>query len=391
MPIDYLSYQQNVASPLQQSLAGYQTGVGIRKQQAQQAQVELQQQQALQMRTDLASLAMKEDAGAEDYAQVMTKYPTMSEHFKRAWDVLSTEQQKVKQGQALNVFSALSAGQNDMAKKMLEEQKTAAENAGLKNEADSAEALLSLVEANPEAAKTSAGLLLSSTMGPEKFAETWTKLQSEQRERELQPGAIKKQAVDLGLTEAQVSKTLVNVKKLGAEAQKAVLELEAMSDGQTKIIDPIKRFEKEGSLRNEYTRRIKAYTESKRTYENMKASVNEGGPGDVALVTSFMKMLDPGSVVRETEFATARDTAGLLTRLSNIATKLRKGDFLSSDQRNQFVKLAGKYLDAAEKQQQAERKGIEKVVENYGLNGENVFSDLQPSYMKFATPTTGTP
>ena len=54
------------------------------------------------------------------------------------------------------------------------------------------------------------------------------------------------------------------------------------------------------------------------------------------MITGFMKMLDPGSVVRETEFATARDTAGLFERLTNEATKIAIGT--TKTRRNSAVK-----------------------------------------------------
>lgn len=84
-------------------------------------------------------------------------------------------------------------------------------------------------------------------------------------------------------------------------------------------------------------------------------------------------MLDPGSVVRETEFATARDTAGLFTQLENRLQKAKDGQLLKPDQRKQYVDLAKKYLEAAQKKADQEKKDLGVVVKNYKLNPENVF------------------
>jgi len=84
-------------------------------------------------------------------------------------------------------------------------------------------------------------------------------------------------------------------------------------------------------------------------------------------------MLDPGSVVRETEFATARDTAGLYTRLENSLKKAESGQFLQANQRNEFVNLAKQYLDSAQKKAGEEKKALGVVVKNYKLNPDNVF------------------
>lgn len=185
---------------------------------------------------------------------------------------------------------------------------------------------------------------------------------------------LKKKAADLGLTQAQTGSALAQSKKLGLETAKAVLELEALkaSGGA----DPAKTFDQEEKLRKEYQNRTKVYGELGSTFSNIKASAEaKTGPGDIALITGFMKMLDPGSVVRETEFATARDTAGLFERLQNQATKLQSGQLFSLDskQRQEYVTLAKQYLDSAQKKANDDKKAMGIVVKNYRLNPENVF------------------
>jgi hypothetical protein len=185
--------------------------------------------------------------------------------------------------------------------------------------------------------------------------------------------AIKKRAADLGLTTAQTNQALASTKKLNAEIQRAALELEAIKNGTG---DPKEKFTQEEKIRKEWQGRSKVYGELGGIYSNLKASADaKTGPGDIALITGFMKMLDPGSVVRETEFATARDTAGLFERLTNQATKIQSGQLFSLDskQRGEYVALAKQYLDAAEKKAEQEKKDLNIVVKNYKLNPENVF------------------
>jgi hypothetical protein len=78
-------------------------------------------------------------------------------------------------------------------------------------------------------------------------------------------------------------------------------------------------------------------------------------------------------VVRETEFATARDTAGLFTQLQNRLEKAQNGQLLSPKQRQEYVALSQKYLDSAQKKANQEKKDLGIVVKNYKLNPENVF------------------
>jgi hypothetical protein len=185
---------------------------------------------------------------------------------------------------------------------------------------------------------------------------------------------LKKKSADLGLTNAQTNSALATTRKLNTEISKAVLELEALK--ATGGVDPDKKFTQEEKIRKEWQGRSKVYGELGGIYSNLKSSADaKTGPGDIALITGFMKMLDPGSVVRETEFATARDTAGLFERLTNQATKIQSGQLfaLDSKQRQEYVALAKQYLDAAEKKAEQEKKDLGIVVKNYKLNPENVF------------------
>lgn len=410
MAIDYLSYQQTV-SPLNSAIAGYQAGAAIgqnqinqevamqERQKAIQAE-QLKRQQTMQMQTDLASLSKNPNAGAKEYSEMILKYPDMKDHFEQSFSMLSEEKKAANQSQALSLFSALDAGQVDVAKNLVERRMQAAKNSGDEEGAAMASAMLQLVSTSPEAAKTSAGLLLSASMGPDKFASTWDELQTQDRENKLLPLQIKKVSSDLGLTEAQTAKTLKEVDKLGVEAQKAVLELEAAKSGKTPPMDASKRFESEKKLRDEYLKRTANFVEGTRNLNIIESSAaDESGAGDIALITSFMKMLDPGSVVRETEFATARDTAGVVDQLKNALSKAENGEFLQPAQRKAYARLSKKYLEEARKQQDKVKSDMTVIIENYGLEGDNVFgieeeqtevierpqTAVQPSYMKYAT------
>jgi len=185
---------------------------------------------------------------------------------------------------------------------------------------------------------------------------------------------LEKMAADLGLTNAQKNKVLVDTSKSSIEVKKAALELEALKASGG--VDPAKNFEQEEKLRKEYTKRTEKFGEVSTILSNLEASANaKNGPGDIALITGFMKMLDPGSVVRETEFATARDTGGLYQKLLNNSQKLQSGQLfaLDSKQRAEYVALAKQYHDASQKKAGEDKKALGVVVKNYKLNPDNVF------------------
>lgn len=107
----------------------------------------------------------------------------------------------------------------------------------------------------------------------------------------------------------------------------------------------------ERDLRKDYygTDVVKTYNKVRDAYERVRTSATAAdGPGDVALIFNYMKMLDPGSVVREGEFATAENSGGVGAQVANIYNKLLSGERLPPQLREKFVKLADSlYMETA--------------------------------------------
>tara|TARA_S200002703_G_scaffold139252_1_gene129868 strand:- start:347 stop:1672 length:1326 start_codon:yes stop_codon:yes gene_type:complete len=75
------------------------------------------------------------------------------------------------------------------------------------------------------------------------------------------------------------------------------------------------------------------------------------GAGDIAAVFTFMKSLDPESVVREGEFKAAAGAGGLMAAFVNQANKALTGEFLTNDTRFKLLQTAREaaksYVDSA--------------------------------------------
>jgi hypothetical protein len=195
-PIDY---SIDVKSPFDAAMEGYKYGLDIRLQQEKEQAAARLNQQALQMQQDLGQFSSKVRSGAasaDDYAGIIARYPALSEHFKRAHDVQSEEQQRNTIGVASQVFSALQSGQEDIAKQLVDQQRQAAKNSGNAAAYNKADALYKNIDADPRGALNSAGMYLASVMGPKDFSSNF--------------GAI--------------FKTPQEAEKLSAEAQKAKVE-----------------------------------------------------------------------------------------------------------------------------------------------------------------------
>lgn len=397
-PINYLAAmpQDDFLSGL---AGGLKFGAGLRQMQseAEAQQFRLQQQQ--QMQSDLSALAANPAATGRDYAAMMTRYPALSENLKRAWDAQSADQQQGSLSTLAQVTAALHAGRPEVGAQVMRDQATALRNSGDVQGAKTMEDMARLSELDPDVARMQAGLMAAAIPGGDKILNGLTGMRAEQRAAELQPfkrrqeeaGARKaeseatikgveagaapeqqrldllKLGADIGLTKAQTTQALKQTEKLGAEVQK--LAVEASGAGG---LDPEKRFDFESKLRKEYSSQTSGFQEMKEAWERINAS-QDNAVGDLSLIFGYMKMLDPGSVVREGEFATAQNAAGVPERLLNIYNKVRSGERLSAGQRSAFRGQAKGLLDGAAKREKTVRDGIDQVVKSYRLNPDNVF------------------
>lgn len=185
-----INYMINVPDPTQDVMRGIQQGVslaggmaGLKTQKAQQelaqakqGQVEQEQMQFQALQRDLSGLAANTNPSAKDFTDVMIKHPQLAGHLKQSYDVKSQAQKDQAIKESSSIYSAIQSGNTPLAIKMLEQKQEAAENSGLTTEADGAKAMIQIINMNPDAAKTTAGLFLASSMGADKFPEMFDKI-----------------------------------------------------------------------------------------------------------------------------------------------------------------------------------------------------------------------
>jgi hypothetical protein len=106
-----------------------------------------------------------------------------------------------------------------------------------------------------------------------------------------------------------------------------------------------------------------------------KAANNPGtvtAQDDIALIFAYMKMLDPGSVVREGEFANAQNTAGIPERVVNAYNRALKGTRLSDRQRAEFFNTATLVMESYSTQYANESDRYRALTKSYDLNPDRV-------------------
>ena len=106
------------------------------------------------------------------------------------------------------------------------------------------------------------------------------------------------------------------------------------------------------SLRKEFVglQPVKDFSKQASAYGRVIASAEDpSAAGDLALIFNYMKVLDPGSTVREGEFATAQNAAGVDQRTLSLYNRVTKGTRLTEQQRADFADRATRlYQDASD-------------------------------------------
>lgn len=144
------------------------------------------------------------------------------------------------------------------------------------------------------------------------------------------------------------------------------------------------RFKRAKDIRGEVAKATSDFDKVAQAAARVQASAVEASPaGDLALVFNFMKILDPGSVVRESEFRSAAAAKAWLVKMeeSGITVpaivadwirKATKGTILTPQQRRDFVERAGKLFEAQEQVNKSTIGGFIKLGERFNLAPEDI-------------------
>ena len=165
-------------------------------------------------------------------------------------------------------------------------------------------------------------------------------------------------------------------------AEKLYAELEP--EGYTKsLISPEKKltdqniFNQENQLRNQYGDLTKDFRTIRDAYSRINVSANNPSPaGDLSLIFSYMKILDPGSTVREGEFANAQNAGSVSDRVVSMYNRALNGQRLSESQRADFISRSKDLYKSSENQYIKTRDQFKKIAGQYeGLDPSRVIVD----------------
>ena len=182
-----------------------------------------------------------------------------------------------------------------------------------------------------------------------------------------------------------------------------------LSDEQIRALPPMNKLQNDNFFKvqgnYEKDKFVARYNEILPNIENIitaydKAyTLDKPGAADISLIFSYMKMLDPRSVVREGEFLVARKTGGPADFLLSYLNRLKDGSILTDGVRRSFRDMAlGLYNNAKKNLETSNEKTLKqitnvfKIPEGYGksilINPVDFSSKVRTGNFKVRLPKT---
>ena len=182
------------------------------------------------------------------------------------------------------------------------------------------------------------------------------------------------------------------------ELKKGDTEKERRSNVDKEVRDLQKQtFAQTSNLRKEFSKLSGDFVKQRDAIDRIVASAKDPSPaGDLALIFNFMKVQDPTSTVRESEFRTAKDAKAALEAakegggivpafIMGGINRLLTGEMLLSNQREDFVSRSHKLFSAAEKNNKALKKQFTSIAKKNKLDPDQVIIEFGAGSTQFKT------
>jgi hypothetical protein len=135
----------------------------------------------------------------------------------------------------------------------------------------------------------------------------------------------------------------------------------------------------EMKIADDYRAQSKPFKEVGDAYRLINATLDKAATSPAATLaaaTKFMKLLDPGSVVRESELGMALQASGVFDRATNYYNVLKLGKVLTPNQVKDFKNITEQIYAAAQAGQKAIDASYTQQAKTYGLRPEMIVQDL---------------
>ena len=137
-------------------------------------------------------------------------------------------------------------------------------------------------------------------------------------------------------------------------------------------------------LRDDLRADTKTFQSVAQSYGQIQQAKSGEPVSDIALMYAYMKMLDPTSVVREGEYATAQEAGGIPAMVVNAYNKLIGGGKLSGEVRTQFIGQAEKVYTQAKKDADQINGQYREIAKRAGINEDDIIINKASTAAKSA-------
>jgi hypothetical protein len=175
----------------------------------------------------------------------------------------------------------------------------------------------------------------------------------------------------------------------GLPPDPAVLEAQANAGKQAQ-----RQFEQENTLRDEFQKLTGDFRIVQTSYENIRSAAKANdGAGDMSLLYNYVRLLDPTSVVRESEFAAAAASGSFGQRVQGAMERVLSGARMPETLRQSFIREGKNLYDNQLRSHDTVADQYEELARANGLEPKRVVTrfarpqeDTRPPLSSFEKP-----
>jgi len=209
-----------------------------------------------------------------------------------------------------------------------------------------------------------------------------------------QPKLFREQALSNGMLVAQALRESPEaaqavIATFDPQQQQLFQDVKTPLEAQQRSLDPEKYITTErtvrqemlgqtNKLRDDFLHTTEKFRDIRDAYSRVQAA-KAGPPGgiqDIGLIYGYMKLVDPGSIVREGQAATVENASGVPDWVKNLYNKLLTGERLPDNTRAQVLSHVESIYGNAAKDQQAVEQDFTDRAKRYGVDPKDVIVPL---------------
>ena len=338
-----------------------------------------QQAKAIQYQADTESLTP--ESSIEDIRAVIMKYPKLASGYTKILSGIESKHQKGLISNLIPIKEALESGSENasMIAGGLTKKAADAYRERFPKQAEQMEGLMGMIDANDGTAlSTIKGLMAVADPEIIKSYESLANV-AETEQKVIDAKAKAKNASSAYDLNTQTKTTLLAKSSKEQALAKSKVEMKRFEnelkdyDDSAKGWTPVKQ--KQGMIdkfRGEYKKSAEPFIKRQAAYQTL-INTEDTGAGDLALIFSYMKILDPGVSVMEGDVVNVKNATGKMRKTMNLYNSAITGQAFGSDaERQEFRDQAKLFMDTATTVNEATKKGYTDILKRRNFTDDEI-------------------